>query len=178
LYDLTGKPIRPYNSETNVDTMFYQTLAMWSISKDWSIGDRNISSVSGWLAREEVKLEYSGLEIRTALYPTKCKQTPPSWIEKCMFFVYNCLLERTEKQIYVLIRFRYSAFFGICCLHNYFLKQKLKHTRNSKRTKHFVKFCGYDTVHVALSIVLFPSNQLYTRFRVNHKLENVILNDY
>jgi hypothetical protein len=27
----------------------------------------------------------TGLGIKTASYPTKCKQTPPSWSEKCMF---------------------------------------------------------------------------------------------
>lgn len=54
--DLTGEPICPYNSETNI-----KTLVMCSILKDWSIGDKNISSVSGWLtsvsgwiARDEV----------------------------------------------------------------------------------------------------------------------------
>jgi hypothetical protein len=28
---------------------------------------------------------FSGLGIKTASYPTKCKQTPPSWNEKRMF---------------------------------------------------------------------------------------------
>jgi hypothetical protein len=45
----------------------------------------------------------------------------------------------------------YSTSFGICCLHNYFVKQKWQWTCNSKRSRIFKKLCGYDAVHIASS---------------------------
>jgi hypothetical protein len=63
----------------------------------------------------------SGLGIKIALYPTKCKQTPPYWNEKGMFLFITFLLEMTENQIYVftcftILRFvRYILFVQLFC---------------------------------------------------------------
>jgi hypothetical protein len=56
---------------------------------------------------------FSGLGIKTASYPTKCKQTPPSWNEKHMFSFITFLLEMTENQIYVLTRYTIFRFVSV-----------------------------------------------------------------
>jgi hypothetical protein len=79
-----------------------------------------------------------------------------------------------ENQIYVLTRSTIFRFVRYMLFVQLFCKTKVIANLQLEAGRMVLKFCAYDAVHIALSIVL-PSNQLYTNLRVYHKLQNIIL---
>jgi hypothetical protein len=107
----------------------------------------------------------AGLGIKTASYPTKCKQTPPSWNEKRMFLFITLFVGNDWQPDICINTLHYFLLRSVYFICTTICKTKVIANLQLEAGQNFYENVWIRRSSYCFIYRFFRSNQLYTRFQ-------------